>query len=169
MFFCWFTLSLLVAAFCRNSVDGQWYSYDDSSVEPVPQGEVCTRGAYILFYQRRNTIPPWSASSSVTGQSFKTLCSSLLSCQVKWKLLSLCSRNNGGDVVVSSHLPTSLSTVCVDPGLRVRAASVFSFQLLTFSSCTLFFALLKWCANSCCRFHQLLHVWPLAGQAEWGQ
>uniref|UniRef100_A0A3P8TC16 ubiquitinyl hydrolase 1 n=1 Tax=Amphiprion percula TaxID=161767 RepID=A0A3P8TC16_AMPPE len=54
-------------AFCRNSVDGQWYSYDDSSAEPVPEAEVCTRGAYILFYQRRNTIPPWSASSSVTG------------------------------------------------------------------------------------------------------
>uniref|UniRef100_A0A8C5E1C0 ubiquitinyl hydrolase 1 n=1 Tax=Gouania willdenowi TaxID=441366 RepID=A0A8C5E1C0_GOUWI len=56
-------------AFCRNSVDGQWYSYDDSSTEPVPESEVCTRGAYILFYQRRNTIPPWSASSSVTGST----------------------------------------------------------------------------------------------------
>uniref|UniRef100_A0A665UNH6 ubiquitinyl hydrolase 1 n=1 Tax=Echeneis naucrates TaxID=173247 RepID=A0A665UNH6_ECHNA len=56
-------------AFCRNSVDGKWYSYDDSSAEPVPEGEVCTRGAYILFYQRRNTIPPWSASSSVTGST----------------------------------------------------------------------------------------------------
>uniref|UniRef100_A0A4W4E9S0 ubiquitinyl hydrolase 1 n=1 Tax=Electrophorus electricus TaxID=8005 RepID=A0A4W4E9S0_ELEEL len=44
-------------AYCRNSVDGQWYGYDDSSVEPVPEGEVCTRGAYILFYQRRNSIP----------------------------------------------------------------------------------------------------------------
>lgn len=57
----------MIAAFCRNSVDGQWYSYDDSSVEAVPEAEVCTRGAYILFYQRRNTIPPWSASSSVNG------------------------------------------------------------------------------------------------------
>ncbi|KAM9843138.1 ubiquitin carboxyl-terminal hydrolase 43 [Aulostomus maculatus] len=56
-------------AFCRNSVDGQWYSYDDSSAEPVPEGNVCTRGAYILFYQRRNTIPSWSASSSVTGST----------------------------------------------------------------------------------------------------
>uniref|UniRef100_A0A671K500 ubiquitinyl hydrolase 1 n=1 Tax=Sinocyclocheilus anshuiensis TaxID=1608454 RepID=A0A671K500_9TELE len=44
-------------AYCRNSVDGQWYAYDDSSVEPVPEGEVCTRGAYILFYQRRDAIP----------------------------------------------------------------------------------------------------------------
>uniref|UniRef100_A0A3Q3N9P7 ubiquitinyl hydrolase 1 n=1 Tax=Labrus bergylta TaxID=56723 RepID=A0A3Q3N9P7_9LABR len=57
-------------AFCRNSVDAQWYSYDDSSAEPVPEAEVCTRGAYILFYQRRNTIPLWSASSSLTGWSF---------------------------------------------------------------------------------------------------
>ncbi|CAM9300772.1 unnamed protein product, partial [Lampetra planeri] len=56
-------------AFCRNSVDGQWYSYDDSSVEAVPEGDVCTRGAYILFYQRRNTIPFWSASSSATGST----------------------------------------------------------------------------------------------------
>uniref|UniRef100_A0A8C9XLL5 ubiquitinyl hydrolase 1 n=1 Tax=Sander lucioperca TaxID=283035 RepID=A0A8C9XLL5_SANLU len=56
-------------AFCSNSVDGQWYSYDDSSAEPVPEAEVCTRGAYILFYQRRNTIPLWSASSSVNGST----------------------------------------------------------------------------------------------------
>ncbi|XP_077415170.1 ubiquitin carboxyl-terminal hydrolase 43 [Vanacampus margaritifer] len=56
-------------AFCRNSVDGQWYSYDDSNAEPVPEGDVCTRGAYILFYQRRKTIPPWSASSSLTGST----------------------------------------------------------------------------------------------------
>uniref|UniRef100_A0A7N5ZZE1 ubiquitinyl hydrolase 1 n=1 Tax=Anabas testudineus TaxID=64144 RepID=A0A7N5ZZE1_ANATE len=56
-------------AYCRNSVDGQWYSYDDSSVDLVPEEEVCTRGAYILFYQRRNTIPPWSASSSVRGST----------------------------------------------------------------------------------------------------
>uniref|UniRef100_A0A3P8RPK2 ubiquitinyl hydrolase 1 n=1 Tax=Amphiprion percula TaxID=161767 RepID=A0A3P8RPK2_AMPPE len=56
-------------AYCRNSVDGQWYSYDDSSVDLVPEEEVCTRGAYILFYQRRNTIPPWSASSSIRGST----------------------------------------------------------------------------------------------------
>ncbi|KAM4594287.1 ubiquitin carboxyl-terminal hydrolase 43a [Fundulus diaphanus] len=54
-------------AYCRNSVDGQWYSYDDSSVDLVPEDQVCTKGAYILFYQRRNIIPPWSASSSVRG------------------------------------------------------------------------------------------------------
>ncbi|XP_052374983.1 ubiquitin carboxyl-terminal hydrolase 43-like [Oncorhynchus keta] len=56
-------------AFCRNSLDAQWYGYDDSSAEPVTEGEVCTRGAYILFYQRRNTIPPWSASSSLRGST----------------------------------------------------------------------------------------------------
>ncbi|KAM9313925.1 ubiquitin carboxyl-terminal hydrolase 43a [Pholidichthys leucotaenia] len=56
-------------AYCRNSVDGQWYSYDDSSVDLVQEEEVCTRGAYILFYQRRDTIPPWSASSSIRGST----------------------------------------------------------------------------------------------------
>ncbi|KAK2816866.1 hypothetical protein Q5P01_025057 [Channa striata] len=60
-------------AYCRNSVDGQWYSYDDSSVDLVPEEEVCTRGAYILFYQRRNVIPPWSAISSVRGSTSSSL------------------------------------------------------------------------------------------------
>uniref|UniRef100_A0A8C6ZJL0 ubiquitinyl hydrolase 1 n=1 Tax=Nothoprocta perdicaria TaxID=30464 RepID=A0A8C6ZJL0_NOTPE len=52
-------------AYCCNSLDGQWYSYDDSMVEGVREDEVSTRSAYILFYQRRNAIPAWSASSSV--------------------------------------------------------------------------------------------------------
>ncbi|XP_055079759.1 ubiquitin carboxyl-terminal hydrolase 43-like [Periophthalmus magnuspinnatus] len=56
-------------AYCRNSVDGQWYSFDDSSVESVTEGEVCTRWAYLLFYQRRDSIPVWSASSSVSGST----------------------------------------------------------------------------------------------------
>ncbi|KAM7418911.1 hypothetical protein PAMA_016163 [Pampus argenteus] len=60
-------------AYCRNSVDSQWYSYDDSSVDLVPEEEVCTKGAYILFYQRRNTIPPWSASSSVRGSTSSSM------------------------------------------------------------------------------------------------
>ncbi|KAG9350469.1 hypothetical protein JZ751_026832 [Albula glossodonta] len=60
-------------AYCRNSVDGQWYGYDDSSVDLVPEEEICTRGAYILFYQRRNTIPPWSASSSVRGSTSSSM------------------------------------------------------------------------------------------------
>ncbi|XP_033985776.1 ubiquitin carboxyl-terminal hydrolase 43a [Trematomus bernacchii] len=60
-------------AYCRNSVDGLWYSYDDSSVDLVPEEEVCTRGAYILFYQRRNLIPPWSASCSVRGSTSSSM------------------------------------------------------------------------------------------------
>ncbi|XP_062403836.1 ubiquitin carboxyl-terminal hydrolase 43a [Sardina pilchardus] len=60
-------------AYCRNSVDGQWYSYDDSSVDLVPEEELCTRGAYILFYQRRDAIPPWSASSSVRGSTSSSM------------------------------------------------------------------------------------------------
>ncbi|XP_072497158.1 ubiquitin carboxyl-terminal hydrolase 43 isoform X1 [Notamacropus eugenii] len=60
-------------AYCRNSLDGQWYSYDDSTVEPVLEDEVSTRGAYILFYQKRNIIPDWSASSSMRGSMSSSL------------------------------------------------------------------------------------------------
>ncbi|KAG8431132.1 hypothetical protein GDO86_019365, partial [Hymenochirus boettgeri] len=54
-------------AYCRNSLDARWYSYDDINVEQILDEEVCTRGAYLLFYQKRNAIPLWSASSSVRG------------------------------------------------------------------------------------------------------
>ncbi|XP_061433105.1 ubiquitin carboxyl-terminal hydrolase 43-like [Lethenteron reissneri] len=60
-------------AFCKNSLDGQWYCFDDSAVEAVEEERVCTRAAYILFYQRRSAIPAWSASSSHAGST----CSSL--------------------------------------------------------------------------------------------
>ncbi|XP_008588950.1 PREDICTED: ubiquitin carboxyl-terminal hydrolase 43 [Galeopterus variegatus] len=60
-------------AYCRNSLDGQWYSYDDSAVEPLREEEVNSRGAYILFYQKRNSIPPWSASSSMRGSTSSSL------------------------------------------------------------------------------------------------
>lgn len=60
-------------AYCRNSLDGQWYSYDDSTVEPLREDEVNSRGAYILFYQKRNSIPPWSASSSMRGSTSSSL------------------------------------------------------------------------------------------------
>lgn len=62
-------LGFAPAAYCRNSLDGQWYSYDDSTVESLLEDEVITRGAYILFYQKRNSIPSWSASSSVRGRA----------------------------------------------------------------------------------------------------
>ncbi|XP_071029486.1 ubiquitin carboxyl-terminal hydrolase 31-like [Oncorhynchus clarkii lewisi] len=61
-------------AYCKNSVDGQWYCFDDSEVQPVADDDVCQQTAYILFYQRRNTIPSWSANSSVAGSTSSSLC-----------------------------------------------------------------------------------------------
>lgn len=54
-------------AHCKNSIDGQWYCFDDSDVHPMSEDEVCKQTGYILFYQRRATIPSWSANSSVGG------------------------------------------------------------------------------------------------------
>lgn len=54
-------------AFCRNHRDGQWYSYDDTQVNAINESEVVTKGAYMLFYSRRNPsrhhrTPHWSYS-----------------------------------------------------------------------------------------------------------
>ncbi|XP_023154178.2 ubiquitin carboxyl-terminal hydrolase 31-like [Amphiprion ocellaris] len=61
-------------AHCKNSIDGQWYCFDDSDVHPISEDEVCKQTAYILFYQRRATIPSWSANSSVGGSTSSSLC-----------------------------------------------------------------------------------------------
>lgn len=62
--------ALCCAAYCRNSIDGQWYCFDDSEVSPVADEDVCQQTAYILFYQRRTAVPSWSANSSVAGPCF---------------------------------------------------------------------------------------------------
>ncbi|KAF7663500.1 hypothetical protein LDENG_00208360, partial [Lucifuga dentata] len=61
-------------AYCKNSIDGQWYCFDDSEVSPVADDAVCQQTAYILFYQRRTAIPSWSANSSVAGSTSSSLC-----------------------------------------------------------------------------------------------
>ncbi|XP_036316073.1 ubiquitin carboxyl-terminal hydrolase 31 isoform X3 [Pipistrellus kuhlii] len=61
-------------AYCKNSVDGLWYCFDDSDVQQLSEDEVCTQMAYILFYQRRTAIPSWSANSSVAGSTSSSLC-----------------------------------------------------------------------------------------------
>uniref|UniRef100_A0A3Q2WX18 ubiquitinyl hydrolase 1 n=1 Tax=Haplochromis burtoni TaxID=8153 RepID=A0A3Q2WX18_HAPBU len=106
-----------IPAYCRNSVDGQWYSYDDSSVDLVQDEEVCTRGAYILFYQRRNTIPPWSASSSIRGSTSSSVSD-------HW-LIRLTGDSKRGSLVshASTTCPSSLpdspeSPVFLDNGFK---------------------------------------------------
>lgn len=60
-------LGLALTAYCKNSIDGQWYCFDDSEVSAVADDDVCQQTAYILFYQRRTAVPSWSANSSVAG------------------------------------------------------------------------------------------------------
>lgn len=61
-------------AYCKNSIDSQWYCFDDSEVSAVADDDVCQQTAYILFYQRRTAIPSWSANSSVAGSTSSSLC-----------------------------------------------------------------------------------------------
>lgn len=45
-------------AFAKNINTGRWYKYDDSSVSEVSDPrQVVTPAAYILFYQRKDTLP----------------------------------------------------------------------------------------------------------------
>ena len=59
-------------AFCKNSTDGHWYSYDDSSVQPVSEDQLVTAGAYMLFYVRQSLISSSPLSSSESSQSSGT-------------------------------------------------------------------------------------------------
>ncbi|NXN31129.1 UBP31 hydrolase, partial [Nycticryphes semicollaris] len=68
------TVMYFLSAYCKNSVDGQWYCFDDSEVQQLSETEVCKQTAYILFYQRRTAIPSWSANSSVAGSTSSSLC-----------------------------------------------------------------------------------------------
>ncbi|XP_043567601.1 ubiquitin carboxyl-terminal hydrolase 31 [Chiloscyllium plagiosum] len=61
-------------AYCKNSVDGLWYCFDDSDVQQLLEDDVCKQTAYILFYQRRSAIPSWSANSSLAGSTSSSLC-----------------------------------------------------------------------------------------------
>jgi hypothetical protein len=48
-------------AFCLNPVSSQWNSYDDQFIQPLKESSIVSRGAYLLFYSKRN---PNSANSA---------------------------------------------------------------------------------------------------------
>jgi hypothetical protein len=58
-------------AYCKNPIDGSWYSFDDTKVSQMLETSVVTSDAYILFYQRSSLSSALSscASSSTSGYS----------------------------------------------------------------------------------------------------
>ncbi|CAJ2509958.1 Uu.00g058580.m01.CDS01 [Anthostomella pinea] len=44
-------------AYAKNFVDGQWYSYNDSSVSKISPDRIMDSSAYLLFYRRRSNVP----------------------------------------------------------------------------------------------------------------
>ncbi|KAL7627005.1 hypothetical protein AAE478_003781 [Parahypoxylon ruwenzoriense] len=44
-------------AHARNFVDGQWYTYNDSSVSRASPDRIVDSSAYLLFYRRRSQVP----------------------------------------------------------------------------------------------------------------
>ena len=41
-------------AHCRNSLNGQWYEFNDSSVSKSSEKHLVCSSAYVLFYRRRD-------------------------------------------------------------------------------------------------------------------
>uniref|UniRef100_A0A670YXW9 ubiquitinyl hydrolase 1 n=1 Tax=Pseudonaja textilis TaxID=8673 RepID=A0A670YXW9_PSETE len=99
-------------AYCYNSLDSRWYSYDDSTVEPVMEEDISTRGAYILFYQRRNVVPSWPGGSSVRGSISSSISEhwlTRLSRSSKRESLVSWSSTTCPSLPKSSHSPTLIS------------------------------------------------------------
>ncbi|RYP90467.1 hypothetical protein DL770_003440 [Monosporascus sp. CRB-9-2] len=44
-------------AHAKNFIDGQWYTYNDSSVSKAQTGTIVDSSAYLLFYRRRSDVP----------------------------------------------------------------------------------------------------------------
>ncbi|RYP15060.1 hypothetical protein DL765_005954 [Monosporascus sp. GIB2] len=44
-------------AHAKNFVDGQWYTYNDSSVSKAQTSTIVDSSAYLLFYRRRSDVP----------------------------------------------------------------------------------------------------------------
>lgn len=51
-------------ATCRNRETGNWCVFDDSNVSPSSAENVCTKAAYVLFYQRRRSTGSSNNTSS---------------------------------------------------------------------------------------------------------
>ncbi len=52
---------------CKNSANGNWYCFDDAEVSQLSEEQVCTRSAYLLFYQKRSAISRSVSSSSLSS------------------------------------------------------------------------------------------------------
>ncbi|XP_051747398.1 ubiquitin carboxyl-terminal hydrolase 15 isoform X5 [Ctenopharyngodon idella] len=43
-------------AYGKNKEDHKWYNFDDSSVSPTNEDQIVSKAAYVLFYQRQDTV-----------------------------------------------------------------------------------------------------------------
>eukprot|EP00096_Caligus_rogercresseyi_P014828 TRINITY_DN7315_c0_g1_i3.p1 TRINITY_DN7315_c0_g1~~TRINITY_DN7315_c0_g1_i3.p1 ORF type:complete len:1142 (+),score=411.60 TRINITY_DN7315_c0_g1_i3:251-3676(+) len=54
-------------AMAKNKNDGEWYNFDDASVNPKKEKDVVTNAAYVLFYRRRETRSKASSSTCTSS------------------------------------------------------------------------------------------------------
>eukprot|EP00002_Diphylleia_rotans_P024552 TRINITY_DN4856_c0_g2_i1.p1 TRINITY_DN4856_c0_g2~~TRINITY_DN4856_c0_g2_i1.p1 ORF type:complete len:886 (+),score=164.79 TRINITY_DN4856_c0_g2_i1:49-2706(+) len=59
-------------AFCKNSVDGNWYCFDDRTVTQIEPRKVISSSAYILFYAQRESTASNPSTSAISSQQAST-------------------------------------------------------------------------------------------------
>uniref|UniRef100_A0A672KP62 Ubiquitin carboxyl-terminal hydrolase 15 n=1 Tax=Sinocyclocheilus grahami TaxID=75366 RepID=A0A672KP62_SINGR len=56
-------------AYAKNKEDQKWYNFDDSSVSPSSEEQTVSKAAYVLFYQRQDTVKGTGYFSSLDCQA----------------------------------------------------------------------------------------------------
>uniref|UniRef100_A0A671RFF5 Ubiquitin carboxyl-terminal hydrolase 15 n=1 Tax=Sinocyclocheilus anshuiensis TaxID=1608454 RepID=A0A671RFF5_9TELE len=56
-------------AYAKNKEDQKWYNFDDSSVSPSSEEQTVSKAAYVLFYQRQDTVKGTGYFSSLDRQA----------------------------------------------------------------------------------------------------
>jgi ubiquitin carboxyl-terminal hydrolase 4/11/15 len=64
-------------AYCKNVTTGSWYYYDDHNVTKVTaEDQIKSKAAYVLFYRRKDTIQPITATIATATSNNTTTTSS---------------------------------------------------------------------------------------------
>uniref|UniRef100_A0A2K5CIJ0 ubiquitinyl hydrolase 1 n=1 Tax=Aotus nancymaae TaxID=37293 RepID=A0A2K5CIJ0_AOTNA len=62
--------------FACNKDSGQWHYFDDNSVSPVNENHIESKAAYVLFYQRQDTVRHLLSPDGSSGTPASPACSS---------------------------------------------------------------------------------------------
>ena len=108
-------------AYAKNCADQRWYNFDDSSVSVADEESVCSKAAYVLFYQKRGIgggcdgVAPATTGTNVNNSSQQRHSSRI-------RTATATSSSNGDSSSSTENSGGSLSSATSSP-LQTSAAS----------------------------------------------